>query len=285
MYEIVSVDQAIEKGMKMVTIPVLLIVPAAILFGVWLGEDTAYVKIYSWVGIGVGVFMAMLYWSFMSTRWRLWAFDNVRNVHELHKRATGYMIIGWDVFEKLEYRTAKQKQRWAELQQKFYRPDIFVEDFTVSDETRLHYSKIKSIINFVLGVFMIGIAVYLYFDEEPGKNYKAVAVVALLLGCYMAYSYFKKYNSTSPPIILSNRGIEKPDRKFYGWEQIRGENTKTKYHGQISHHYLVFDSPDGFQEINIDDLSIKKEKLEHLLRIYRSRFEDRQKLIQSRNSQ
>lgn len=284
MYEVVSVDQAINRGMKIVVVPAMLVMIAIIFLAMWLVNETAYFKIGTWLGIITGFFGGLIYWSMMSTRWRLWAFDNVRNVHELDKRAADYFIIGWAGLEKLEYQTAKQKQRWAELQQKFHRLDIFIEDFTIPDETKLPFSKTKAIINFVLGALIVCFGPYLYFDEEPGKHYKVAAVFFVLFGGCWAYTNLKKYNSTQTPITLSNTGIEKSDGKYYTWQEIRGENTRTKYHhdGNGSK-YLVFNSPDGLQEINIDDLSIRQEKLDHLLRIYRGRFEHRQQQLRNRS--
>lgn len=42
-------------------------------------------------GVGIvflfGFVLGWLVWSFMITQWRIWAFGNGRNVHELKKRA------------------------------------------------------------------------------------------------------------------------------------------------------------------------------------------------------
>jgi hypothetical protein len=50
----------------------------------------------------------------MITKWRLWAFENVRNVHELKERAVQAKLIWPDhsIFEKMEIRSASDKERW-----------------------------------------------------------------------------------------------------------------------------------------------------------------------------
>jgi hypothetical protein len=47
----------------------------------------------------------------MITKWRVWAFENVRNVHELKKRAIQEKLISADssIFEKTEIRTERQE--------------------------------------------------------------------------------------------------------------------------------------------------------------------------------
>ncbi|MFN0203348.1 MAG: hypothetical protein ACKVTZ_17610, partial [Bacteroidia bacterium] len=124
MNESVSVDEAIAKGHRMVNHPI-----AIIAFVIIVTYFFAYQQITDrfppW-GIAVGflptivlvVLLAWLYWSIMITKWRLWAFENVRNVHELKKRAIQEKLI-WpedSVFNKTEIRSAADVQKWDSLQ-------------------------------------------------------------------------------------------------------------------------------------------------------------------------
>jgi hypothetical protein len=63
---------------------------------------------------------AWLIWLFMITKWRIWAFQNVRNVHELKKRAIIEILI-WEVgnfFEKTEIRSNHDKIKLKQLEVK-----------------------------------------------------------------------------------------------------------------------------------------------------------------------
>jgi hypothetical protein len=76
----------------------------------------------------LGFIMPWFYWSLAITHWRLWAFENVRNVHELKNRAIKKKLIWKDgsFFETTEIRTALQKDHWIRLLEKFNKQDIFL---------------------------------------------------------------------------------------------------------------------------------------------------------------
>jgi uncharacterized coiled-coil protein SlyX len=97
----------------------------------------------------------------MITKWRVWAFENVRNVHELKKRAIQEKLISADssIFEKTEIRTAKDKERLRLLAHKFEQDDLFQDDLTIANETTIYYSKGKNLIEMIgmLGCFGVGI--------------------------------------------------------------------------------------------------------------------------------
>jgi hypothetical protein len=68
--------------------------------------------------IPIGLILCWLYWSIIVTKRRLWAFDNVRNFHELQKKAISKGLIWSDggFFERTEVRSSDEKAKWL-LQQ------------------------------------------------------------------------------------------------------------------------------------------------------------------------
>src|SRR5688572_28161200 len=102
MNETVSVDQAIAKGHRMVNYPVLIIMFGTLGLCLYLEIQKIFPFWIIPVGFGLAFGLAWLWWSIMITKWRLWAFDNVRNVHELKKRAVREKLIWADnsFFEK-----------------------------------------------------------------------------------------------------------------------------------------------------------------------------------------
>ncbi|WP_222597233.1 hypothetical protein [Chitinophaga pinensis] len=124
--ETISVEEAITKGHKMVNLPAIAIMVLTTVLCIVL----AVMNIIPGWGIGVGILvsfvLAWLYWSVMITKWRLWAFENVRNVHELKKRAIQEKLI-WPnkhFFEKTEIRSAAQQAKWESLQHRFSQADF-----------------------------------------------------------------------------------------------------------------------------------------------------------------
>lgn len=141
-----SVDEAIKKGKRMVNYPVMAISLLLLAICFYFGYTET---LPAWIfpaGFGFAFLSGWIWWSFMITKWRLWAFENVRNVHELKKRAIQEKLIWPDssIFEKTEIRSAAEKEKWAILQDKFKKEDYFDEDHSLSRETVIYYSKGKN---------------------------------------------------------------------------------------------------------------------------------------------
>ncbi len=270
MFETVSVDEAIKKGIWTVNVPSM-----AIMYGLWI--LLAYLGwaalIPIWlivIGTILSLVFAWIYWSIAVTRWRLWAFENVRNVHELKKRAIKKKIIWKDnnIFESTELRTKSQKIQWEKLITKFNRSDVFIEDYSIPQYTYIYYSRGQAIGLAIIGGFLICSCIYLYYSSFD------IWITAFLAACgiFMIYSGFNKNANRSPQIILSYDGIETADIPFYSWSQIRNEDTKFVHHGKSASTYFFYDCPEGHKEIVLGEFDINLAKLEKLLIYYRARY-------------
>ena len=106
MIENVSVDEALNKGRwKLVYLPMIVLFSCVGL--------SFYIKsqeiLDGWiiaVGFIVGFLLSWLVWSYFVVDWKVWAFENVRNVHELQRKAIEQRLIwsegSW--FEKTEFK-------------------------------------------------------------------------------------------------------------------------------------------------------------------------------------
>jgi hypothetical protein len=89
----VTVEEAIKKGHMMVTFPGLLIMFALTVCCFYLDITNKISDItLSW-GLVLSLFICWLYYSFMVTRWKLWAFSNVADLVELEFRAIKEMLL------------------------------------------------------------------------------------------------------------------------------------------------------------------------------------------------
>ncbi len=78
-----------------------------------------------------------LYYEYAIRRWRLWAFSNVRNVHELRQMAEDDMfVLRGELFYRFGWYTASYKAQWKALLQRFDTPDEYVEDTSLPAEFR-----------------------------------------------------------------------------------------------------------------------------------------------------
>lgn len=153
MNETVTVDEAISKGHRMVNYPVMVIVFGTIGITLYLGSQKLIPVCGFLLGFILTFVFAWLWWSFMITKWRLWAFDNVRNVHELKKRAIQEKLI-WSnnsFFEKTEIRTVTDKDKLNTLSNKFNQEDVFLDDLTIANET----IKVKILLRWQLCVSLL----------------------------------------------------------------------------------------------------------------------------------
>ncbi|HEY2583057.1 MAG TPA: hypothetical protein VGI43_14700 [Mucilaginibacter sp.] len=267
MFETITVDEALKKGRRMVTYPCLMFIFAGMgVSGVLLIVDA----IPGWgffIGLGLGVFLAWLYWSIVITKWRVWAFDNVRNVHELKKRAIKENLIWGDnnFFEKTEIRSAADGEKLNTLQSKFEKPDLFADDFEVPQEVKIYYSKRKSLFSLVIMIGVTGLGVWLVLSDSY------FGIFSIGLGLVFIYSEIKHLINKNPQIVLNNEGVQTSSAPFYNWKDVRNEDVTKKITGESSTYYLNYDCPDGGKELQITDLDITHSALENLLRVYRGR--------------
>jgi hypothetical protein len=92
-YETVTVDEAIAKAQRTINLPVILFIIGGIGGTVYVASQKILPYWVIPIGIVLAIGLGWLYWSFMIPKWKVWAFENVRNVHELQKRAVREKLI------------------------------------------------------------------------------------------------------------------------------------------------------------------------------------------------
>lgn len=270
MNENITVENAIKKGKWLIDYPAKTILFTSIIIGIFLQTQNI---ITGWIIIPVvyilPFFLACLYWCVTITKWRTWAFENVRNVHELKKRAIQERLIGTDnsIYEKFEIKSPNDKLKWNLLQSKFDKDDVFHNDPSIPKQTIICYSKIKNLFQMLLGFCCIAIGIYLASDS---KNI-IYGILILMLGIYLSYKEFREAFNTTPQIIVDDKGIETVNTKFYNWESIKNEEVIRDGFGKNTHYYLVYDYPNGKEYLKIDDYNTNMKILNKLLILYRGR--------------
>lgn len=261
MNETVSVNAAIRKGHLMVTLPTL-----ATLFGTMI--ITLYLVIIGAIPDWIAIFgfllsftLPWLYWSYTITKWRLWAFESVRNVHDLQKRAIEEQLI-WPAgsfLEKTEIRNREERERLQVLQDKFDQSDVFYDDVLVPDETRVFYSRNSIYFNIVVSLLLGATGVYYLIQKEK----LILGLIALLICIALAKSVYRKLRNNRLFIIINNEGIETLNTGFFPWEDIEDE--------EISYRHLCYICPEGYIKVEITESDLTRNELEHRLRVYRVR--------------
>lgn len=272
MFETITVAEAISRGKKMVNVPQFLIFFISIGLCIFL---TVEFNVSPWIilaGFVIGFLLMWVFWAYTITKWRLWAFENVRNVHELRRKALEAKLIRpegsfWD---RTLIQTMDDKVKWELLQRKFDAPDAYTEDLLVPDETLVYYSK-------WLAWFQIGIMAALLIFVGYLNIFTAGPLLASLIaggfGLFIGFRGYRHLMSKNPQIILNNDGIETVNIPFVAWADVTNDNVITRQQGKSSVTSFEFDYPDGSASIQIDELNINKATLENLLHTYRVRSE------------
>jgi hypothetical protein len=266
MNKTVTVDDALKKGHRIVSYPGMLILFGMLGLTFYFGFQNKY-PVWIWpLGLTLSFALSWLYWSVMITKWKLWAFENVRNVRELKKRAVQEKLIWGDnsIFEKTEIRNSGEKQKLSLLQQKFNAEDEFTEDLTVPNETIIYYSKGKNLFEMAIMLGCLGIGLYLLIKTDS----YILGTALTLIGGYFAFKEYKEATNITPQIIINNEGIQTVSTKFYEWKDIKNE--EAIIHGS-NNCYLTYKHPQGTEHLQIDGYATDFKNLNKLLILYRGR--------------
>ncbi len=273
MYETVTVNEAIKRGNRMINYPVMIIMFAPISGSLYLHNHLNFPMWLTSVTFFAGFIVAWAYWSFMITKWRLWAFNNVRNVHELKRKAIEAKLIWKDgsFWEKTEIRTKADKEKLKLIEDKFNRPDVYVDDYLIPSETLIYYSKGKTYFETGLGLCFLFGGIYLFVFYS-----RIVGALSILFGGYTAYKGYQKTADTEPQIIIGDKGIQTINAPFCAWAGIEYEEVVGEREDKATVYYFTYNYSGGHGEkLKITDYNITKSQLENLLHVYRTRSEKR----------
>ena len=265
----VTVEEAISKGNRIVKYPAISIMIGVAVITLYLGMQKL---IPGWsypVGVALAYGMAWLWWKIASSKWQSWAFHNVRNVHELRKRAVQEILIGSDnnVIETINSQQAEDKEKLSALQNKFKQDDLFEDDFTIPNETTIYYSKRKNRTGIAIMsiCLIIGICVFILSDTY------IYSAITIFVGLYFGLKYFKNTQDQQPQIILNIKGIQTISTKYFKWKDIRNDQVIVEQTDRHISYFLYYEHPDGVEHLQIDNYSTNQRNLSRLLVLYRER--------------
>lgn len=272
MREKITVDKAIKRGHLIVNVPVFIAIIGCPALALYLSKQNL---IPGW-GIGIafliGFVLAWLIWSFMITKWRIWAFENVRNVHELKKRAIQEKLIWNDgnIFEKTEIRNNEDKRKLKKIEKKFEKEDEYREDYSLPPKMEIYYSKVYNYFELGVSILIIGVGIY-FFTKVENKQY-ILGLIMAGIGLYSTIKELRKALDRKPKIVIDSNGIQTKNVEFKNWSKIENEEVVKEGYGKSAKSYLTYCyDDDEFEKIEIDSLNITHRELENIIRTYRIR--------------
>ncbi|WP_405292320.1 hypothetical protein [Algibacter sp. Ld11] len=268
----ISVNKAIIRGHLIVNTPVFICIIGIPAISLYLSNQNLIPKWGIGIGFILGFVIAWSVWSFMITKWRIWAFKNVRNVHELKKRAIQEKLIWNDgnIFEKTEIRTLEDKKELKKLEKKFDKEDVYREDYSLPPRTIIKYSKSLGLFELIISILIIGFGIY-FITKGTNKSYILGGIMGLI-GIYSSIKELRKFLNNKPQIIIDNKGIETITTEFKNWSNIEDEQVIQEGYGKSAKSYLTYwYDEEIFEKVEIDQLNITQQQLENIIRTYRIR--------------
>ncbi|OMP30345.1 hypothetical protein [Mangrovimonas sp. DI 80] len=272
MREQITVDKAIKRGHLIVNAPVFIAISGCPSLAFYLSKQNLIPDWGTGIAFLIGFILAWLIWSFMITKWRIWAFENVRNVHELKKRAIQEKLIWNDgkIFEKTEIRNSEDRRKLKKLEKKFELEDEYREDYSLPPKMKIYYSKSYTYFELGFSILIIGVGIY-FFTKGANKPYILGAIMTAI-GLYNTVKESKKAFNNKPQIIIDSKGIQTKNVNFKNWSSIEREEVIQEGYGKSSKSYLIyFYDNDEYEKVEIDSLNVSHRELENILRTYRKR--------------
>ena len=275
----VSVKQALNKGQLTINIPVFFIMFGVISLLFYLSAKKEIPFYFTPLSFVIGPFCGWIYWSFAIVKWKLWAFKNVRNRHELKEKAIRTQLIWPDssIFNKTEIWTDYQKREWIKINKKFKDEDIVKDNLSIPFETIIEISKTIFWLNISGILSLIALSIYLYFEE------KKVTLYIVLFSGYAIYLLFTTLKNKNKKLYikLNEKGIETSEIDFISWNNIKEISVKSEGFGKGMNFFLRFNyhiNNEFIEEkINLKKYSSNFEEVNDLIKIYRKRYKNNER--------
>lgn len=226
-----SVQDAIKTGLKEVG------QPADIIFYSGIGLCILLMCVdFSWwylVLIPSAALVSTIYVNRATAKWKIWAYDNVCDIHQLQRSAELAQLLARGSHERANgLMSSTQRETLKTLQERFHCEAVFVNDPLIPNETRVFYS----------GSGSIGVPALVLNEEGIWTESEG----------YLAWGQIKKERIP----VVSYSGIRPGGGKA----------------GASSEYVFRFDHPNGCFEMPLSSLQIKVWELDLLLYIYRGRY-------------
>lgn len=290
MPEDTTVEQAIKRGYRTVNLPFLLLLLILITLSILITLNLSFFGFGPFAFI-LSLVLSVIYRGIRVTKWRVWAFEHVRNVHELKFRAIQARLMLAEevrmVVRLTERWSAADKERWQQLQAKFQREDLYADDPAVPAETVVCFSRFKKILYLLLFLFCTGVGIL--FICLPGKNkFSAGAIWGYIWGTllssfmgYMVYSTIKDLFNRESQIIVNNEGMQVAGIPFYTWQEIHGEQIVQRGSGKTMRLHLVYYCPAGQADLQLDAFDISRNELARRIRTHRKRADHKLRMVKT----
>ncbi len=269
----ITVGLAIRKGKMMLTYPVFGIMAIGIGITLWLVSSHFGGPYVGLIGFLLTFIIMWFWWSFFVVKWKIWAFNNVRNVHALKRRAIQVLLIWPDSswFNKTEIKTTKQVHQLEELAYKFKQEDILEKsiDFDIeTTEIKVYISKISRIFILALSILILLFGIYI-IQINP-----FAALISFAASIFLFSLYYNKFRDVKPQLIINKDGLKIKEEAVKPWSRIKyckvyntGTRRDTKWFLEVNYNKTRSGKLQTI-DIELEYLNIKPHKIEDIINTF-----------------
>jgi hypothetical protein len=133
----VTVQEAINRGFKIITLPFKAIIVSSgvllILIAIW------HPSWWNLLLFPSGILAAILYTQYAIPRWRIWAYSNVADIHQLQRSAELSGLLMRRSFEGARgLMSGRQRKKLSLLLERFSEEYVFLDDLTIPVATPVY---------------------------------------------------------------------------------------------------------------------------------------------------
>lgn len=133
----VTVQTAIERGFKVITRPSKIIIFAGFALcglSMLVNFSWSYLLI-----VLLGFVVSIIYAIAATTRWRIWAYEQVADIHQFQRSAEIAQLLAKQSYDhKAHFIGPRLQERLAEAQQRFEQDHLFIDDASIPNETPVY---------------------------------------------------------------------------------------------------------------------------------------------------
>ena len=228
-----------------------------------------YLFVYFIASYFIGLLLSMVYKSLLINKWRVWAFENANDIRELKQAidSDDFLSEGGNLLSALEYKSAAQKQKLEEINERLKVPTTFTDDYTLPNEVAIYKSfPILKILGSIALLF--GTMFTLWISKVAGPVILFAGAAAILLPKKLYY-----LNGNRPPLfVINDEGITTPHLGLIKWAEVYNASVEAIGTGRNRNYVFVFEYKGGKDNTYLFNMGIKRRYLNHVLYIYRQRF-------------
>lgn len=266
-----SVEKAIGDGKKRVHRPTYIFLFSGFLLTISLTTNLFTEKGFLAVKfIPIGLLLTIIITIFVGnkliSKWKLWAFYNVRNVHELKERAIQESLLyrNSPFMEKMEFKSVDESKKWKEIQLKFEQEDILIETKDLKkEEVKVYFSIKKTLFKSICYLIITCFSILLAIEND----FSLITIIFILVAFLLFFSKARKLMNRKPQLTISEIGIKLKQNEVIKWKNIYNEQIIAD--ANKSSFFFIYKNEENL--INIKDFDITKSHLKQVVETNRLR--------------